>query len=78
MILEIITPEKVLFTGEVSSVQLPGTMGSFGVLNNHAPIISSLEKGKVKIKDKDSKITYIDIPGGTVQVENNHILILTE
>ncbi len=78
MTLEIITPEKVLFTGEVFSVQLPGDKGSFGVLNNHAPLISSLKKGKVKIKNKDNKITYIDISGGTVQVENNHILILTE
>ena len=47
MILEIITPENKLFEGEVTSVKFPGTDGEFGVLNNHAPIISTLTKGKI-------------------------------
>jgi F-type H+-transporting ATPase subunit epsilon len=78
MKLEIITPDKVLFTGEVNLIQLPGTMGSFEIMKNHAPIISSLEKGRVKIKDKDDKVSFIEINGGTLQVENNNILILTD
>ncbi len=78
MKLEIITPDKVLFTGEVNLIQLPGSMGSFEIMNNHAPIISSLERGKVKIKDKDDKVSFIEINGGTLQVENNNILILTD
>ncbi len=51
MKLEIISPDKSVFTGEVSLVQLPGIDGSFEILNNHAPLISVLKKGKIKIKD---------------------------
>ena len=57
MYLEIISPEKTLFKGEVESILFPGTYGDFQVLNNHAPIVSTLTKGKVKIDlKKDSKI----------------------
>ena len=55
MHLEIITPEKKLFVGEVKLVQVPGSKGSFELLNNHAPIISTLENGQVKIVDKENK-----------------------
>ena len=59
MNLEIVSPEKTLFTGEVDSVSVPGTDGSFQMLNNHAPIISTLKEGKVKI------IGNINIPNNT-------------
>ena len=52
MFLEIITPDKKLFSGDVKSVLLPGTSGTFGVLNKHASMISSLKKGKIKIIDE--------------------------
>ena len=57
MFLEIVSPEKTLFTGDVSSVQLPGSEGSFQILNNHAPIVSTLKKGEIKLRgsfDNDS------------------------
>jgi len=62
MNLEITTPDKTIFEGEVSLVQLPGIDGSFELLNNHAPMISALKKGKIKIKDKGNNIR-ITTPG---------------
>ncbi len=76
MMLEIITPDKVLYSGEVNAVQLPGSKGSFEVLNNHAALISSLDKGKVRVKDAEGT-HFIDISGGIVEVLNNKIIVLT-
>lgn len=78
MDLEIITSEKTIFKGEVSLVQLPGKTGSFEILHNHAPIIASLKKGKIKMIDPDKNVSYLDIEGGTLQVLNNKILILAD
>ncbi len=76
MTLEIITPEKTVYTGEVKLVQLPGKSGSFEILENHAPMIASLKKGKIKIVEMDKNIIYIDIVSGTLKVQDNKILIL--
>ncbi|MCD6659209.1 MAG: ATP synthase F1 subunit epsilon [Lentimicrobium sp.] len=76
MTLEIITPETTVFKGDVSLVQLPGKSGSFEILNNHAPMIAILRKGKVKLVGNDKQTRFIEIEGGTLKVENNHILIL--
>jgi F-type H+-transporting ATPase subunit epsilon len=78
MRLEIITPEQTLFTGEVSLVQLPGIDGSFEILNNHAPLISALAAGKIKIQDAAKQLQYFDIKGGVVEVLNNKVLVLAE
>jgi F-type H+-transporting ATPase subunit epsilon len=77
MFLEIITPDKKLFTGEVTSVQVPGTAGQFQVLKNHAPIISTLIKGKVKIKSAQGAQDF-DINGGVIEVLKNNIIVLAE
>ena len=76
MELEIITPDQTVFTGEVNLVQLPGIEGSFEVLNNHAPLISVLDAGKIKVKDTGDNIQYFEITGGVVEVLNNKILVL--
>ena len=78
MNLEIITPEKKLYTGEVNMVQLPGTKGSFEILNNHAPIISTLEKGVIRVKDKESKVLNFEIQGGVIEAKENNIIVLAE
>jgi F-type H+-transporting ATPase subunit epsilon len=78
MYLEIITPDKKVFEGEVNSVILPGSSGSFGILNNHAPIISTLTKGEIKITDKSQKSEIFNIAGGVVEVINNKISVLAE
>ena len=78
MHLDIITPDKNVFEGEVSLVQVPGSKGSFEVLDNHAPIISSLEKGKIRIKPKGEDEQYFDVDGGVIEVKNNKVIILAE
>ena len=78
MLLEIITPDKKIFSGEVSLVQLPGTNGSFEILNNHAPIISTLAKGKIKIKDAEKNTQFFEINSGVVEVQKNKIIVLAE
>ena len=77
MYLEIITPDKSIFKGEVDSATFPGTKGSFQVLKNHAALISTLERGKVIYKINDN-IQEIMVSGGLVEVLNNHIILLAE
>jgi len=78
MKLEIITPDRSLFSGEVSLVQLPGIDGSFEILNDHAPLISVLARGRVKIQDSQKQLQYFDIKGGVVEVLHNKVLLLAE
>jgi F-type H+-transporting ATPase subunit epsilon len=78
MNLEIITPDKSVFTGEVSLVQLPGIDGSFEILNNHAPLISVLKKGKIKIRDDKGQEQFFEVNGGVIEVLRNKVLILAE
>jgi len=78
MFLEIVSPDAIIFTGNVSLVQLPGIDGSFEILNNHAAIISVLKLGKVKVIDENEKTQYFDIKGGVLEVLNNKALILAE
>ena len=78
MYLEIITPEKKLFAGEIKLVKVPGTKGSFEILKNHAPIISTLDSGQVKIVDDEDKTTIFEIEGGVVEAKANNIIILAE
>lgn len=76
MTLELISPNQTLFSGEIYLVKVPGTKGSFEVLNNHVPIISSLEAGKIKIITKEGKERFFDINKGFIEVKNNKVSIL--
>ncbi len=78
MYLEIISPEKTLYEGEVQALVLPGTGGSFGILKNHAAMISSLKAGKIKITEADKKEVFFEIKGGTAEVQKNNIIVLAE
>ncbi|MCQ2375805.1 MAG: ATP synthase F1 subunit epsilon [Salinivirgaceae bacterium] len=79
MTLEIITPDKIVYSGQVSLVQVPGTSGSFEILNNHAPIISTLEKGQIRIVEQESQKEYLfSIEKGFVELNNNKIVVLLE
>lgn len=78
MFLEIITPDKKLFAGEVKLIQVPGTKGSFEILKNHAPIISTLEQGTIKIIDQQDQEDFFDILGGVIEVNKNKVIILSE
>jgi F-type H+-transporting ATPase subunit epsilon len=78
MTLEILTPERKIYSGEVYGVQLPGITGLFEVLNNHAALVSALSKGNLKIlKDKNNTESYT-IQGGFVEVLNNKATVLVE
>ena len=92
MILEVVSPEATLFSGEVSSVVVPGANGAFQVLDNHAPIVSILNPGTVKIGGKLSipeetahhfkqqgEETFLELPnGGTVEMQQNKIVLLAD
>jgi len=77
MHLEIITPEKKIFEGEVRITTLPGSDGSFQVLNNHAPLISLLKQGVVEYKTKDNT-NQVNITGGVVEVLKNKVIVLAD
>jgi F-type H+-transporting ATPase subunit epsilon len=78
MQLDIITPDKKLFSGEVKSVTLPGADGAFGVLKRHASMISSLKKGKIKVVDNAQHTQYFEITGGVAEVHKDKIIVLAE
>jgi len=78
MKLEIVTPDKKLFEGDAKSLTVPGSEGSLGILNNHAPMIASLKKGTVKITDASSQVHKFDINGGVIEVLKNNVIVLAE
>lgn len=78
MQLQIITPDKTLFDGNAKLIQLPGTNGSFELMENHAPIISTLRNGKIKIVIDNNITEWININSGVVEVLNNKVIILAE
>ncbi len=78
MRLEILTPEKKLFDNEILSVRVPGKSGSFEMLTNHMPIVSSLKKGVIKIIDTTRKEQKIEISSGVIEMKKNKIIILAE
>lgn len=78
MLLEIISPDKNLFSGEIERIQLPGSKGSFEILKNHAPIISSLAKGVINIVAEDGKAIAFEIDGGVIEAKKNKIIVLAE
>jgi F-type H+-transporting ATPase subunit epsilon len=76
MRLEIITPVKVLYSDEIILVQLPGMKGSFEILKSHAPIISSLTTGEIKVIDSSKKTHFFKIQGGVVECKLDNIIVL--
>jgi F-type H+-transporting ATPase subunit epsilon len=78
MTLEILTPERKIFRGEVYGVQLPGISGSFEVLEKHAPLVSALKAGKLKILNDKTSASYYSIQSGFVEVINNTTTVLVE
>lgn len=78
MYLKVLSPNDFLYEGNVVLVQFPGTMGSFEVLNNHAPLIARIEKGKLKIIDEGRNKFFLEVSPGIVEVKDNQIVVLTE
>jgi len=77
MYLEIITPDKKVYAGEVEAAQFPGANGSFEVLDSHAPLISTLDKGSIRITTNKGQ-AFFTVDGGVVEVLNNRIIVLAE
>jgi F-type H+-transporting ATPase subunit epsilon len=93
MLLEIVSPEAKLFSGEITSISVPGVDGSFQILNNHAPIVSLLQKGIVNIKathfdlDKETEGLFVkvndqnytlSISSGTLEMKDNKVIVLVD
>ncbi|MDO9579985.1 MAG: ATP synthase F1 subunit epsilon [Bacteroidales bacterium] len=78
MKIEIITPDKKVFDGEIKSVRVPGKKGSFQVLKDHAPIISTLDNGLVVVVDQEGKEIIFEINGGIIEVKANKIILLAD
>ena len=78
MRIEIITPDRSVYSGEVRSVRVPGRKGSFQVLKDHAPIISTLDSGTVIIADDEGRETRFEITGGVIEVKKNRIILLAD
>jgi F-type H+-transporting ATPase subunit epsilon len=78
MQLEIITPDEKLFDGKVDLIRVPGSKGPFEILQYHAPIISTLEQGQIKVEEQHGTPQYFDIQGGLIEVQRNRAIILAE
>jgi F-type H+-transporting ATPase subunit epsilon len=76
MTISILSPEKQIFSGEITSVTVPGTSGQFEMLKNHAPIVASLGKGSVRVLKADGETMKFDIDGGFVEMLNNEVALL--
>jgi F-type H+-transporting ATPase subunit epsilon len=78
MKIEIITPDRKIFEGDIKSIRVPGKKGSFQVLKDHAPIVSTLENGTVIMVDLTGNETRYEINGGVIEVKMNKIILLVE
>jgi F-type H+-transporting ATPase subunit epsilon len=78
MLLDIITPDSKLYSGNVTSLVLPGIDGELGVLNNHAPLITALKKGTISIIKESGEKESFETKGGIVEVLNNKVIVLAE
>jgi F-type H+-transporting ATPase subunit epsilon len=78
MKIEIITPDKKVYEGDIKSVRVPGKKGSFQVLKDHAPIISTLEQGKVIMIEQEGEERIFEISSGVIEVKANKIILLAD
>ncbi len=78
MKIEIITPDRKVFEGDIKSIRVPGKKGSFQVLKDHAPIISTLDNGTVIMVDQEDREKRFEIDGGVIEVKMNKIILLAE
>jgi len=76
--IEIITPDSRVWSGDIQSVTVPGRKGSFQVLKDHAPIISTLDAGTVKLIDENGTVHHFEITGGLIEVKRNRIILLAD
>lgn len=75
-LLEVATPERVIFSGQVKSIVAPGTEGYFGVLARHAPLVAALDVGELKVTLEDDSEKFLALSGGFLEVSNNVCSVL--
>ncbi len=78
MQIEIVTPDKNVYEGNIKSASFPGADGSFGILERHAAMVAVLKKGDIKVIDENSKELHFEVDGGVVEVKHNKIIVLAE
>lgn len=78
MFLEIITPDKKIYEGEIKRIRLPGSKGLFEILKNHAPIISTLDKGIIRVIDENDRRLTFEVSGGIIENKDNTVIVLLE
>jgi F-type H+-transporting ATPase subunit epsilon len=78
MKLDIVTPDESIYSGKIKLIKVPGTQGSFEVLKNHAAIISTLDKGTIKVIDEADNEQFFNIEKGLIEVNHNNIIVLLE
>ena len=77
MHLEIVTPDKNIFSGDINSAVFPGSDGSFGIQENHAAMVATLKKGKIKVLEAGNE-HFFEVNSGVVEVNHNKIIVLAE
>jgi len=78
MNLEIVTPGRKVYSGQIRLIKVPGSKGSFEILNNHAPIVSTLDVGTIKIITTDEQEITFDVEGGVIEATDNNIIVLAD
>jgi len=78
MQIEIVTPDKNIYSGEISLATFPGSDGKFGIKNNHAPLVATMKKGEIKVIDDANNEHLFEVNGGVVEVNHNKIIVLAE
>lgn len=79
MLLEIVTPKATIYKGNIILVKVPGSKGSFEVMNNHAPLSSTLEPGQIKVVELNRTVLFFDLSEiGVIEVKKNHVVILSD
>lgn len=78
MLIDIVTPDQNIYSGDISSAVFPGSDGSFGVQENHAPLVATLKEGQIKIIDSSNNEQFFDVKGGVVEINHNKIIVLAE
>ena len=76
--LKIVTPDEIFFEGQVEHVEVPGALGYLGILANHAPLVTPVEKGNLTYRDEQGKTETLKVEGGFLEVSKNKVLVLTD
>ena len=78
MLIEIVTPDQQIFSGDIASAVFPGSNGSFGILENHAPMVATLQYGNIELTENSGNTHSFEVNGGVVEINHNKIIVLAD